>query len=102
MSSCLKSPVSTLFRIVSGSLPRRMVDEMDLSRLIDLGVQGHLRGRRTAVYQRATRIIADASEYRGADARRTDYRVWIASERIQYLLKLEECRAREANDLPAL
>ena len=79
-----------------------MVDEMGPSRLIDPGVQGHLRERRTAVDQRATRIIADASEYRGTNARRADHRVRIAPEQVQSLLKLEDCRAREANDLQAL
>ncbi len=49
--------------------------------------------------QRPAGIVADASEHRGADTRRANHRVRITPNRMQSILELIECRARQAHNL---
>jgi len=49
--------------------------------------------------QRPTGVVADAAEYRGADARRPDDGMRVPPDWVQRVFKLEQGRAWQADDL---
>jgi hypothetical protein len=78
-----------------------MIDELDIAAVIDPREDRHLRKSRSTADQRATGIVANAAEDRGADTRGSDYGMRITAERLQRLLQLEKRGARVADHLPA-
>ncbi|MNT22908.1 hypothetical protein D3C72_1583100 [compost metagenome] len=74
----------------------QMVDQLQFALCINLRIQRQLGVGRATAHQRATGVVADAAQHRGADARRADHRVRLAAEGCQRLLQLVQRRAGQA------
>ncbi len=77
-----------------------MIDQAEPPVPIDPGIERQFGVGRPAPHQRAARIVADAADHRGADARRSDHRMRFAPQRTQLRLELVQCRAGQAYRLP--
>ena len=78
-----------------------MIDELNLARFVDLGVERELRIGRAAMNESAAGVVADPSHHRSADAGGADHRMRLATQRLQRPLQFKQRRARQTDDLPA-
>ncbi|KAF1050639.1 MAG: hypothetical protein GAK34_01791 [Delftia tsuruhatensis] len=79
----------------------QVVDEFQRAVAADARVQRQFGIGRAAPHQGAARVVADAAQHRGADARRADHRMRLAPQRRQRLLQPVQRGAGQADHLGA-